>query len=188
MLRAFFSFLIFVAAPAFAADLTTDEVDRFVDTLVAINDLDERYPDVDVELGLDENSFGNPAGMKEAFAKIITPEGKVVLVDSIIAAVNTNPQAAAEFRSAIEANGFENPLAFASVGNRLLLAAARNEMSDEDLAQMQQITSIPAEALPPAFQQVIPFIEAFGVALTNVSQSDIEQARRVQPRLDALDD
>lgn len=189
MIRSFFVAFVIFAAPAFASEpLKTAEVDRFVSAMVAINDLDDRYPEIDVELGMDESSMGNPGAMRDAFAKIITPEGKVVLIDTIVEAVGQHPEAARELQDAMRSNGFNNPADFASVGNRLLLASARLEMSGDEIAQMQQMSNMPLEMLPPAFRDVVPFIQAFGTAVSNVPESDIEQARRVKPILDSLDD
>ncbi len=189
MIRAFLTVLLFWATPAFAADLlTTDEVDRFVVVLTEINDLDKRYPEIDVELGLNQEAMSTPGSMLEALQRVINSEGEVTLTNAVLEAIQASPDAAREVEAAMDQNGFTDPAAFASVGNRLMLALARLEVPADELAQMQQISDMPAEMLPAPIREVVPFLEAFAKAVAAVPDEDIEQARRVKPQLDALNE
>lgn len=171
------SSLAFVGV-AFAADpLTADEVDRFINVAEVINELDEENDGLDFDVDIDEDNF------LEAVDLFVDDDGEIVLFDLITDELLDDPDAGPEFRSALRENGFRNSDDFADVGNRLVTAMIRAEVSEDDLETLRGLVRA-GGSLPGDLPEVLSRVESLMDRLEDVPDSDVELAREAEDRFD----
>lgn len=186
MLKRFFLALLFVLpGAAMAADpLTKAEVDQFINAAEKMQGLEDKYPDADIDFDIDDQD------MTEAFDMMFAEDGSIQIMRSMMNRLKDQPGVGAEMTSIVKGAGFKNLEQFGDVGDRLILAVGRLEMSNSDLAEMEQVANMsPQEMafLPANMRPMVERMGKFSKALQSVPASDLELAREAKPRLDALD-
>lgn len=177
--------LFALPAMAFAATpLTSDQVDRFLNTLEEVNDYDEKYG-IDIDFDIE-----NEADFMSAMDRIIDESGQIQIFTSIFDEIAAHPEAGPELRKVMNRHGFRNEDEFAEVGNRLALALIRSEMSGSDITDLREASSMSAEQLAYVPEQMRPLIKRlklFVAAIESVPAENIELAKKAKPRLEALE-
>ncbi|GGY50061.1 hypothetical protein [Parvularcula lutaonensis] len=167
-----------------AEPLTKKKVDHFIAAAEKMQELEEKYPDVDIDFDIDDQD------MTEAFDMMFAEDGSLQIMRSLMNRVKDEPGVGKDMREIARSSGFSSLDEFGSVGDQLILAIARLEVSKADLAEMEQVANMPPEQLAFVPANMRPMVERMGKfskALQAVSESDLALAREAKPRLDALD-
>lgn len=187
LLRPFLVILFAWPMAASAADLLKEkEVQQFLTVAEAIEDFDERYPDVELDV-MGESEGKNPA---QAIGDMIDEKGRFKMFANMVEMLAKHPEARRDMEAEVKKAGFASMPEFASVGDRLMLAMARVEISDRDLREMEQAVQMVGagglDMLPPQARQMIAPMLKIAKAMENVPESDVALAKKYKPRFDAL--
>lgn len=165
---------------AFAGDpLTADEVDRFINVAETLHEFDEENGSIDIDIDVDDDDVIG------ALDTLVDRDGDIVLVDAIADELMDNPETREVFRDALRANDFRDEDEFADVGNRLLTALIRAEISDDELRDLQNLAN-GGKDLPAGLGETLRRLDKALDRLDEVSDSDIRLAREAEERLDDL--
>lgn len=173
------SSLAFVGVATAADPLTSDEVDRFLNVAEVISEIDEENDGLNFDLDIDDDN------MMEAMDLLVDEDGDIVLFDVITEELLDDEEAGPEFRVALRENGFRDSDDFADVGNRLVAAMIRAEISDSDLDDLRTAIRM-ADILPGEVREVLSRLEVLMENLEDIPDSDIELAREAEDRLDRM--
>ncbi|MEM7739377.1 MAG: hypothetical protein AAF225_01075 [Pseudomonadota bacterium] len=182
MLRLFVSALVFAGSVASAAEpLTAHNIERFIAVGETLEALDERYPDIDIDMPED-----NP---QELLETLIDDQGQLHLFAVISNELAQHPQAGGDFQKAVRDEGFSSTSEFGHLGDRITTTMFALNFSESDLADLRQIGNLPSDilsALPQDVQDLMRRAQLFAEAIDDVPETDKEALRPYQDKIQGL--
>lgn len=184
MFRAVLILIALLPGFAFAAEpLTRAEVESFVGVARDLKALEEKHPDTDIDLGFEDGDA------QSIIDTLFDDSGKIQVMGVLMDALEGHDEIKREVDASIAKNGFETPLEFISVGDRVVLAIVRSELNASDLASMKMATQMTSEQmafLPPEIQAMMSKMKPFAEALEGVPSSDVALVTEYRSDLETL--
>lgn len=184
MLRYLLILVLMLPLAARAEPLTERDVLNFLSAAEELKALEGRYPDAD----LDFTDSDNPM---EVMDRMFAEDGSLQVMDLFLEKVRETPDAYADLTRAVKSSGFASPQAFADVGDRVIMAKARAEIPDEQLAEMRMAANMSKDQLamvPPQMRAMVEKATRFASFLETVPASDVALVQRFDAQFRALED
>jgi hypothetical protein len=177
--------LFFFTGQAVAAEpLTEAEVKQFIEAAEALKAMEGEMENGDLDVGID----GNPL---EMLGEIFADDGSLRIMQRIITQMEDDPNVGPKVSRTIKDAGFSSNDAFASVGDRLIIAAAKSEMSQSDLKDLREAKRMSQgdlRMLPQSVRKPLQDMLRFGDAVEAVPASDVALFKRYETKLEQLTD
>lgn len=171
-MRLFTSLCLVLLAPlALAQSLTTDRARDFVNSLDDV----EAYTE-SLDPAISESAF--EAQMMPGAGEPFAPYTRAMAYLQ-----DNHPDIHQEVASMVDGHGFNSPEAWADVGDRVALAFVATQMSEADMAQIDNITPEMMEQMPERMRPQMEMMMTMVEAVRNTPESDIEAVRPLSGEL-----
>lgn len=174
------AFMMLAAQPVFADDLTDEQIEGFIATLSELDQLAERYDDMEeLEDMADEQRDATEGGEFNPLSMAVREMRGHEIHD--------------EFAAVVSSHGFSDPDTWASTGDRIIRAMMAMEMQqqghgdmrqemEEAMAQMENNPNVSEQQREQMRQQMEQAVQGME-AMADAPQADIEAVR---PHAEAL--
>lgn len=180
LLRTTLVLFAFLPGLAQAADLLkASDVTNFVTAYEKMEALQSKYPDV--ETNLDATADFSMA--MEMIDRMIDG-GKLNFLGVVMEEAMQHPQMSADLRGVVKSSGFASVDQFSDVGNRIIAAYMRSEMSGSDLREMQMMGDLPESQLamiPAPMRKMAQYGPLLARALEKVPADDVKLVKKMKP-------
>lgn len=177
----FFAVLLFVL-PGFAhaADLLKQsEVEGFTKVMEQMEDLSEKYPDAEADFDMDVDFQQMMTMMDTMFA-----DGKINAFGVMTDTMMKHPEMSREMLKLVRQNGFSSVPDFTDVGNRVVAAMMRADVSASDLREMKMMSSLPESQMamiPEPMRKMAMYGPVIAEALESVPSEDVQLVKKLKP-------
>lgn len=169
---AVFAAMLVLTGHALAGNFTEKQLDGFIQTMKDMDGLDEKYPDIEMDMFGDETPDTS---------KFVNSDGKMILFNTLVDYVEQNDALKSDMSQIVKSNGFKSLNQWAEVGNGIFGAYMALQFEETDMSGMEQMTPEMMAQLPPQAQAMFKMIDA----TKNVPAEDKELMRSRQDAFDA---
>ncbi|MEM9233374.1 MAG: hypothetical protein AAGA69_03950 [Pseudomonadota bacterium] len=181
MTAAVAAIFVLIVSPAMAGDnFSSKDVENFIGVMKDLDGFEDRYPDLDTQMGIDMES-------PDALANIIDDNGNIAIFTNMMPKMPAGP-ARKEATAAIKKNGFSSVDKFAGKADSIMAAFMAIEMEGQDMSMVNSMDDAMLASMPPQVQQQFGTIKKMISAVGRVPASDVETLRPLLPQLKAAMD
>lgn len=158
------------------------EVENFIKAAADVRALEEKYPDVDVDLDIDDQDPMNALGT------LIDEDGQLRLMQRMFTEMSGNEPLAKDVERISRSSGFDGTMDFARIGDQIIIAAIRSEMSPSDLKELSnaEVSEAQLAMIPKEMRGMIEKALLLRNAVENVPESDVTLVREYRDQLEML--